>query len=517
MFTTFRSRLIGILLLINLSVLALGACSFYFLGNIGGRLDSFTKGIYHRLEIANRLNASADSRAIAIRNLALLQDGQQRSAALEDYRLNQKATAQALVDLQQAVKGADLQVEVTRHIDRIAEVESRYGPVAQVIVDLLEAGKTQEAIGKIQNVCNPTLAELKVAIRGYTHLTDERTKAYIEEAQQVTTWQRMAMALMALGTLGASAIFGLLLWRGVQRTLGAEPEAMGEFIAEMAQGDLAAKSLKASIPPGSLLDSVTQMRRQVRSVVEKVRDASDTIAHGSQEIASGNTDLSNRTEHQAGNLQRTASAMEQMSRLVDHNAQTARLATGLATAVSKSATGGAEVMQRVTDTMAEITRSSARIGDIIGVIDGIAFQTNILALNAAVEAARAGEQGRGFAVVATEVRTLAQRSAEAAKEIKSLIVSSAETVEAGAGLVTEAGQQVGNIVNEVQRVVDLIHEIGESAQEQSTGISAVSASVNELDQGTQQNAALAEQSAAAAESLRLQSEELAQAVNFFRL
>ena len=209
--------------------------------------------------------------------------------------------------------------------------------------------------------------------------------------------------------------------------------------------------------------------------------------------------------------------MEQMSRLVDHNAETARLATGLATAVSKSAAGGAEVMQRVTDTMAEITRSSARIGDIIGVIDGIAFQTNILALNAAVEAARAGEQGRGFAVVATEVRTLAQRSAEAAKEIKALIVNSSETVEAGAGLVTEAGHQVGNIVNEVQRVVDLIHEIGESAQEQSTGIAAVSASVNELDQGTQQNAALAEQSAAAAESLRLQSEELAQAVNFFRL
>ena len=517
MFSTFRGRLIGILLLINLSVLALGACSVYFLGDIGSRLDAFTKGIYLRLEIANRLSASADSRAIAIRNLALLQDGQQRSVALADYRANQQATAQALQDLKAAASQAGLPTEVMRHIDRIAEVEARYGPVAQVIVDHLEAGQAREAVDKIQNICNPTLAELKQAIRGYTDLTDERTKAYIVEAQHITWLQRLAMAATALCTLAAAVIFGLLLWRSVQRTLGAEPEVLSAYIAEMAGGDLSSTSLQQRVRAGSLLASVTEMRRQVRAVVEKVRQASDAIADGSQEIASGNTDLSGRTEHQAGNLQRTASAMEQMSRQVDHNAQTAHLATGLATAVSGSATGGAEVMQRVTETMSEITRSSARIGDIIGVIDGIAFQTNILALNAAVEAARAGEQGRGFAVVATEVRTLAQRSAEAAKEIKSLIVSSAETVEAGADLVTEAGQQVGDIVNEVKRVVDLIHEIGESAQQQSTDIAAVSASVNELDQGTQQNAALAEQSAAAAESLRQQSEELAQAVKFFRL
>jgi len=348
-------------------------------------------------------------------------------------------------------------------------------------------------------------------------LTDQRSRDFVADTTSTTAWQRVAMAVTALAAFGASVILGYLLWRNIQTTLGAEPEQLTRDLGQLAQGDLSVPALHAQMPAGSLLDAMTRMRIQVREVVEKVRHATDSIAVGTKEIASGNADLSHRTEHQASNLQRTAAAMEQMNHTVRHNADTARTATDLATAASGSAAEGSDVMQRVTDTMADISRSSAKIGDIIGVIDGIAFQTNILALNAAVEAARAGEQGRGFAVVASEVRSLAQRSAEAAREIKTLVSASIERVEIGTGLVTEAGLKVGNIVHEVQRVVALIHEIGQTAGEQSTGIANVSGAVNELDQGTQQNAALAEQSAAAADSLRTQSEQLAAAVNYFKL
>ncbi|HYP33626.1 MAG TPA: methyl-accepting chemotaxis protein, partial [Burkholderiaceae bacterium] len=268
---------------------------------------------------------------------------------------------------------------------------------------------------------------------------------------------------------------------------------------------------------GTLLEALRRMNEGLVAIVGDVRNASESIATGSSQIAHGNADLSQRTEEQASNLEETAASMEQLTATVRHNADTARRASALAEGASAvAAQGGARVGQ-VVATMDDITDSSRRITDIIGVIDGIAFQTNILALNAAVEAARAGEQGRGFAVVAGEVRTLAQRSATAAREIKVLIGESVGKVENGTRLVADAGRTMGDIVDQVRHVSELIGQISAASDEQSRGIGQIGDAVTQLDQVTQQNAALVEQSAAAAESLRVQADALSRTVAAFRL
>jgi methyl-accepting chemotaxis protein len=258
------------------------------------------------------------------------------------------------------------------------------------------------------------------------------------------------------------------------------------------------------------------MQNSLSRIVGEVRNSTDSIGTASQQIASGNQDLSARTEQAASNLQETAASMEQLTSTVRQSADAARQANQLAASAAEIAVRGGQVVGQVVTTMDEINHSSKKISDIIGVIDGIAFQTNILALNAAVEAARAGEQGRGFAVVAGEVRNLAQRSAEAAKEIKGLIGASVDKVEAGSKLVADAGQTMSEIVGSVQRVSDIIGEITAASGEQSDGIGQVNVAVTQLDQMTQQNAALVEESAAAAESLKDQAQRLAQVIQIFR-
>ena len=285
----------------------------------------------------------------------------------------------------------------------------------------------------------------------------------------------------------------------------------------VAAGDLSTPvTARGQDEVGDMMRALATMSESLVRVIGQVRSSIDSIGTASAQIASGNQDLSARTEQTASNLQETAASMEQLTGTVRQSADSARQANQLAATAAEVAARGGSVVSQVVTTMDEINHSSRKINDIIGVIDGIAFQTNILALNAAVEAARAGEQGRGFAVVAGEVRNLAQRSAEAAKEIKGLIGASVERVDAGSRLVADAGQTMSEIVGSVQRVSDIIGEITAAAGEQSEGIGQVNVAVNQLDQMTQQNAALVEQSAAAAQSLKEQAEQLALVVGRFR-
>ncbi len=338
-----------------------------------------------------------------------------------------------------------------------------------------------------------------------------------ETAEGLRSFNQAAIIIGALVALAMAAALGTWVTRSILRQLGGEPDYAAEVARQIAAGNLAVEVRTRPGDDSSLLAAMRGMRDGLASVVGQVRQGSESVHAASVEIAGGNADLSQRTEEQASSLQQTAATMEELGSTVRNNADNARQANQLAKGAAAVAGQGGEVVGQVVQTMQGISDSSRRIGDIIGVIDGIAFQTNILALNAAVEAARAGEQGRGFAVVAGEVRTLAQRSAEAAREIKSLISRNVEQVEQGTGLVGQAGKTMEEIVGSIQRVSDIVSEIAAATAEQSNGIQQVGDAVGQMDQVTQQNAALVEQSAAAAESLKSQAQQMVQAVAFFQL
>jgi methyl-accepting chemotaxis protein len=326
-------------------------------------------------------------------------------------------------------------------------------------------------------------------------------------------FMQSAVAVVILLMLGIPTTLWVV--RGVMHQLGGEPEQAVAIAQRVADGDLSTSV--TTVNSGSLLGQLDAMQTRLADVVNRVRQGSESVATASAEIAQGNQDLSNRTESQASALEQTAASMEELSSTVKQNADNARQANQLAMSASTVAVHGGEVVAQVVDTMRGINDASRKISDIISVIDGIAFQTNILALNAAVEAARAGEQGRGFAVVASEVRSLAGRSAEAAKEIKILINASVERVEQGTTLVDQAGVTMTEVVNSIRRVTDIMGEISAASNEQSIGVSQVGEAVTQMDQVTQQNAALVEEMAAAASSLKSQAQDLVQTVAVFKL
>lgn len=385
---------------------------------------------------------------------------------------------------------------------------------AQEKVLALAQSHSEETVQFLNSTETPAWRELRGALLKQVDATGKasaQARADVNQRVDFATLLAVVLAgVAALVSVGAT----LYMKHAVYQELGGDLEDARASISKIAEGDLSSH-LTQSAPQGSLMDGLVRMQAALRKLVGEVRHSTDSITTASDEIASGSQDLSTRTERTAANLQEAAASLEQLAGTVSHSAESTRQANHLASSAAEIAVRGGAMVKQVVSTMDDINASSQKISEIISVIDGIAFQTNILALNAAVEAARAGEQGRGFAVVASEVRSLAGRSAEAAKEIKNLIGASVDRVETGSRLVADTGQTMGEVVSAVQRVASLIEEVTTAISKQSSDIGDVHSSVEQLDQMTQQNAALVEESTAAAMSLRDQAQHLKALVGAF--
>jgi methyl-accepting chemotaxis protein len=477
---------------------------------VNSELDLMVEDRMVKVEQLTLLRDNAYEVSQSVRDIIMLSDGAAKRKELEDVQAARARNGELVKKLEESIqseKGRAL-------LQAAATARSPYNASVQRVVDLamnndadaardLLLTETREAQAKYFSAVEALIIFQKELMQTAAKGTDAKV-AFAAVAVLV------AAAMAALLGVGMAVVITRSVVLPIQQAVGAaETVAAGDLRVHL---DTSRRD-----EAGQLLAALQRMTESLVAIVSSVRGNAESVATASGQIAQGNADLSQRTEEQASNLQQTAASMEQLSATVQHNNDTARQAAQLATSAARVAETGGQVMGQVVQTMDQITTSSKKIGDIIGTIDGIAFQTNILALNAAVEAARAGEQGRGFAVVAGEVRALAQRSAEAAREIKSLIGASVERVESGNGLVGEAGRTMDEVVSQVRRVADLISEISAASGEQSKGISQIGDAVSQLDQVTQQNAALVEESAAAAESLRMQAGHLAETVAAFKI
>jgi methyl-accepting chemotaxis protein len=413
--------------------------------------------------------------------------------------------------------GDNVSAEEKQDLARIKEVEGRTQPLIAKLIELRQADKVQEAAELLDKQAAPAFVDWLASVNALIDLEEKLNNEAAANARQLSgtffAWMLALLAVAAAAGVGAA----FYISRGLLRQLGGQPDYAVRIAGAIAAGDLSIPIDTASNDRTSLLFAMKGMRDSLVNIVSQVRNGTLTIAQASTEITAGNHDLAGRSERQAGTLEETASSMEELTGTVKQNADNARQANQLAESASQVAQRGGAVVAQVVQTMASINDSSKQIAEIIGVIDGIAFQTNILALNAAVEAARAGEQGRGFAVVASEVRNLAQRSAGAAKEIKALIGDSVAKVDDGAKLVDEAGSTMQEIVTSVKRVTDIMAEISLASQEQSAGIEQVNQAIGQMDEATQQNAALVGQAGASAAALQEEAENLARLVSIFKL
>ncbi len=492
---------------------ALGGAAAYTWGHldsIARANDDAATRLVPQLARTGAIELNITRVSLQARHAMLARTPEELRSTMEDIGAKRKLIDEAVAGFKQNVKSDKGKALIAAAQDKLAA----FWKAGETNLGMTAAGKKDEAFAHLVETLIPARQALLVTV--------DELRAYQEAllASLVKTSEQEARStkLMQAGlTVFVAGLLMLTAWR-MSAYVRRRTASTSAAAARIATGDLgSANEIAGNDEFRPTLERMSEMQASLQRLVGQVQSSTESIATASAEIASGNLDLSGRTEQTASSLQQTASAMEQLTGTVRQSADSARQANQLASNATEVASRGGAVVTQVVATMEKIHTSSKKIADIIGVIDGIAFQTNILALNAAVEAARAGEQGRGFAVVASEVRSLAQRSAEAAREIKTLIGASVESVESGSRLVADAGQTMAEIVSSVQRVSNIIGEISAAASEQSEGIGQVNGSVTQLDQMTQQNAALVEESAAAAESLKTQAHALTQVVAVFKL
>jgi len=502
--------------LVLLFLVTVTAVGILRMSQIQQRLDHVisVNNVVSRLVVDMRNNVG--DRITSLRILTLMTDAGDMEPEMNRIKelASKYADAQNKLSSQFALEAS---AEEKALLATVKEQEAIAMPAIAKASEMWLANKAEDATKVLIKEIRPAQKKWMAALEQLATLEEKMNDQVKEDAAAGFSSARNFMIIMGLLAVAISMAAAYVITRGLLKQLGGEPDYTASIAGAIANGDLSININTDGQDQDSLLAEMKEMRNSLVDIVGQVRSGTETIGTASREIAAGNIDLSSRTEMQASSLEKTASAMEELTSTVKQNADNAREANQLASAASDVALRGGKVVSEVVDTMSSIDASAKKIVDIIGVIDGIAFQTNILALNAAVEAARAGEQGRGFAVVASEVRNLAQRSAGAAKEIKMLIDDSVEKVGAGTKLVGQAGVTMDEVVSSVRRVTDIMSEIANASQEQSAGIEQVNHSIIEMDAMTQQNAALVEEAAAAAQSLQDQANELARVVSIFKL
>ena len=461
-----------------------------------------------KVEMVNHVIDELNRSARYIRNILLMTDKNQIKQEEEALKKARQALAETLPKLEKMLhdpKGIALFKEIT-------DVHAKYLPLVDKLVKDIDEGKPDEAKKVLFGELRPVQLAYFDSLRKLAAFQRELMQMAVKEDEEEYKMARIIMFSLT----GGAIIFSFLIAFGVTRSITVPMHEAVQVAQTVAKGDLTSRiEVRSTDETGQLLQALKDMNESLVRIVGEVRTSTDTIATASAQIASGNQDLSSRTEEQASSLEETASSMEELTSTVRQNGENANRANQLAISAADIAVKGGAIVTQVVETMGSINESSKKMSDIINVIDGIAFQTNILALNAAVEAARAGEQGRGFAVVATEVRNLAQRSAGAAREIKGLIDDSVSKIESGNRLVDQAGSTMTEIVGSIQRVTDIMAEITAATREQVDGIEQINQAVMDMDSVTQQNAALVEEAAAAAESLEQQAANLVQVVSVF--
>ncbi|MFZ6709681.1 methyl-accepting chemotaxis protein [Undibacterium sp. TC9W] len=510
---TLKARLLAIIALMTALIITVGMVGLFGMNSSNASLKTVYEDRTVALEQVSRIDCLL-LRSRFLMTLALVEaTPEQFKKANADILADQKTIDQVWAEYMATYLTPEEKTLAGKFAQLRAQYEAQF--VAPVVKAMAEgdALKTKE----LTILADKNKKDINAAITALRQLQVDVAKSEYEGA--AINYSNIKNGMLAAILLGCALALsaGMLLIRNIYRQLGGEPAYAAEVVKQIAAGDLSINIALRGNDQTSLLAAMNEMKDSLVNTVNNIRQSTDTIATASGQIASGNLDLSSRTEQQASSLEETASSMEEMTSTIKHNGDNARQANQLACVASQVAVKGGNVVSKVVETMVQIHDSSKKIVDIISVIDGIAFQTNILALNAAVEAARAGEQGRGFAVVASEVRNLAQRSASAAKEIKTLINDSVEKVDSGSLLVNEAGNTMTEVVTAIRRVTDLMSEITAAGSEQQQGIEQINQAIADMDNVTQQNAALVEEAAAAASSLEDQAYHLVDLVSVFKL